>query len=299
METVAVAMHRQLSVAHPLHQLLVPHCRFTMAINHAARTKMLAPDGVIAETMSVGREGALELCAKAWKTWSFEQYDLRNDLKSRGVDDPILLPGYHYRDDALKVWDAIAEFVGAVVRKFYHSDADVVGDLELQAWVRELATAEIGNFRGLEDAGGGLRSVDRLVHTVTTMIFIATAEHSSTNNGQYDMYAFIPNVPGAIFAAPPTTKAPLTEQSLFDALPRPRTAAKQIGMVHLLSMQTETPFGRYTPNFFAGNPDVEPIVKRFESGLDAIGQSIDARNLGLDVPYGYLHPKMLYPSIEI
>jgi arachidonate 15-lipoxygenase len=299
METVAVAMHRQLSVAHPLHQLLAPHCRFTMAINHAARTKMLADGGPIAETMSVGREGALELCSKAWKTWSFEQYDLRGDLKARGVDDPKLLPGYHYRDDALKVWDAIAEFAGAIVRKFYRNDADVLGDFELQAWVRELADPEIGNFRGLADSREWVLPVDKLVHIVTTMIFIATAEHSSTNNGQYDMYAFIPNVPGAIFAAPPTTKAPLSEQSLFDSLPRPRTAAKQIGMVHLLSEPTETPMGRYTPSFFAGNPDIEPIVKRFDSALRVIGKEIDARNNRLNVPYPYLHPKLLYPSIEI
>jgi arachidonate 5-lipoxygenase len=299
METVAVAMHRQLSVAHPLHQLLAPHCRFTMAVNHAARTKMLAPGGPIAKTMSVGREGALDLCARAWRAWSFEQYDLHGDLKSRGVDDQKLLPGYHYRDDALKVWDAIAEFVDAVIRQFYHTDAAVVGDFELQAWVRELANPEIGNFRGLEDPGGGVHSVDRLVHMVTTMIFIATAEHSSTNNGQYDLYAFIPNVPGAIFAAPPTTKAPLSEQSLFESLPRPLTAAWQIGMVHLLSQPTETPMGRYTPTFFAGNPDIEPIVKRFDSALDAIGKEIDARNQALDIPYCYLHPKYLYPSIEI
>ena len=299
METVAVAMHRQLSVAHPLHQLLAPHCRFTMAINNAARTKMLAPGGPIAETMSVGREGALELCARAWKDWSFKQYDLHGDLKTRGVDDPKLLPGYHYRDDALKIWAAIAEFVGAIVGKFYRTDADVVGDFELQAWVRELADPDIGNFRGLADPGGGMRSIDSLIHMVTTMIFIATAEHSSTNNGQYEMYAFIPNVPGAMFSAPPTSKGPLSEQSLFDALPRPRTAAMQIGMVHLLSQPTETPIGRYTPTFFAGNPEIEPIVNRFDAALDAIGREIDARNEALDVPYWYLHPKFLYPSIEI
>jgi len=57
--------------------------------------------------------------------------------------------------------------------------------------------------------------------------------------------------------------------------------------------------GRYTPSFFAGNPDVEPIVKRFDSALNLIGKEIDARNEGLDVPYRYLHPKLLYPSIEI
>jgi hypothetical protein len=57
--------------------------------------------------------------------------------------------------------------------------------------------------------------------------------------------------------------------------------------------------GRYSPRFFAGNPDVEPIVKRFDSALNLIGKGIDARNEGLDVPYRYLHPKLLYPSIEI
>ena len=162
METVAVAMHRQLSVAHPLHQLLAPHCRFTMAINHAARTKMLAPGGPIDKTMSVGAEGALQLCAKAWQSWSFSQYDLRADLKSRGVDDACRLPGYHYRDDALKIWDAIADFVGAVVRTFYRSNADVLADFELQAWARELADPAVGNFRGFADVNGGVNSVESL-----------------------------------------------------------------------------------------------------------------------------------------
>ena len=299
METVAVAMHRQLSVAHPLHQLLAPHCRFTMAINHAARTKMLAPGGPIDKTMSVGAEGALQLCAKAWQSWSFSQYDLRADLKARGVDDASRLPGYHYRDDALKIWDAIADFVGAVVRTFYRSNADVLADFELQAWARELADPAVGNFRGFADSNGGVNSVESLSHILTTMIFIASAEHSSTNNGEYDMYAFIPNVPGAMFAEPPTTKDPLSEQILFDALPYPRTAAIQIGMVHLLSEPTERPVGRYTPRFFAGNPNIEPIVQRFDARLHEIGREIDARNDELTVRYEYLHPKYLYPSIEI
>ena len=211
METIAVATHRQLGAAHPLHQLLMPHCRFTLAINRAARTKMIAPGGQFDKLMGVGSAGGLALCAKAWKQWSFTQCDLRADLAARGVDDPALLPGYHYRDDALLVWDAIAGFVGAVLRQFYRSDADVTGDSELQAWVRELADPAIGNFRGLADPGGGLGSLDRLVQVATTIVFIATAQHSATNNGQYELYAYIPNVPAALFAPPPATKAPLSE----------------------------------------------------------------------------------------
>ena len=163
---------------------------------------MLAPGGPIDNTMSVGREGALDLCAKAWKTWSFAQYDLRGDLRARGVDDPDLLPGYHYRDDALKVWDVIADFVGAMVLR--HSIVATPmssADFELQAWVRELADPEIGNFRGLADSSGGVgQSIKGLVHIVTTMSSSPPRSIRAPTMASTTCTPYIPNVPGAIFA---------------------------------------------------------------------------------------------------
>ncbi len=47
------------------------------------------------------------------------------------MDDPKQLPGYYYRDDGLKVWKAIKEFVTNVVKFFYLSDNDVKNDREL------------------------------------------------------------------------------------------------------------------------------------------------------------------------
>ncbi len=298
METIAVATHRQLSAAHPLHQLLMPHCRFTLAINRAARTKMIASGGQFDNLMGVGSAGGLALCAKAWKQWSFAQCDLRADLAARGVDDPALLPGYHYRDDALLVWDAIAGFVGAVLRQFYRSDADVTGDSELQAWVRELADPAIGNFRGLADPGGGLASLDRLVQVVTAIVFIATAQHSAANNGQYELYAYIPNVPAALFAPPPATKAPLSEESLVAALPPPAVIIEQITLAHVLSEPADPPLGRHPSDFFATNPEIAPIVARFDETLRGVAAQIDARNARLAVPYTYLHPATLCSSVE-
>ena len=70
-------------------------------------------------------------------------------------------------------------------------------------------------------------------------------------------------------------------------------------MVHLLSERTESPVGTYAPGFFAGNPEIEPLVTRFETALHAIGEAIDARNNRIAVPYTYLHPALVYPSIEI
>ena len=184
----------------------------------------------------------------------------------------------------------------AVLRQFYRGDADVAADGELQAWVRELANSEIGNFRGLADVGGGLASLDRLVQVATTIVFVATAEHSSTNNGQYDMYGYIPNVPGALFAPPPRSKAPLSEQSLVEALPSPATAAEQIGMVHLLSEPTEQPLGRYAPEFFAGNPEIAPIVERFDAALHAIARQIDARTRSSPFPTPTCIPRSFIPA---
>ena len=53
-----------------------------------------------------------------WKYWSAkENGNFVNDLKNRGVDDTEALPNYHYRDDALLLWNA--EYVGNVVSAVY------------------------------------------------------------------------------------------------------------------------------------------------------------------------------------
>jgi arachidonate 5-lipoxygenase len=297
METFAVAMHRQLSRAHPVHQLLAPHFRFTMAINQSARTSLIAPGGAIDKTFAAGAEGALKLVSKVWQTsWSFEDYNLAADLKRRGVDDPQMLPNFHYRDDALKLWAVVDEFVTAVMWHFYAKDRDVVEDYELQAWVAELVDPNGGNLKSVP---GALTSVDALAKLVTTILFTASAAHAAANNGQYEMYGFIPNAPGAMYSPAPTTKAALSEGDLVKALPHGKAIAEQILLSHLLSEPTTAPLGTYDPDFFAGRPEVEQLVKRFQRDLFRVGQEIDARNAKLVVPYTYLHPQSIYPSVEI
>ena len=297
LETIAVSTHRQLGIGHPVHKLLIPHFRFTMAINHAARNKLLAHDGPIDNVFAMGVDGGFDLIEKVWKhSWTFDDYDLEKDLKNRGVDDPEQLPGYHYRDDARKLESAIHEFVGSVVRHFYKSNEDVAADFELQSWTRELADPTEGNLRGFPTELG---SVDQVISLLTTIIFTASGGHSSTNNGQYEMYGYIPNVPGAMYAPPPTRKDSCSEQTLADALPKGKFAGQQIATAHLLSEPTEDPLGNYRPAFFAGHREVEPMMKQFQRQLFEISQSNEARNEALEVPYTYLDPKRIYPSVEI
>ena len=298
METIAVSTHRQLAVGHPLHKLLIPHLRFTMAINHAARHGLLAEGGPIDRVFAMGVHGGMELLASKWKDpqWTFADYDLENDLKTRGVANNDDLPNYFYRDDARKLHAAIGEFVSAIVSSFYFKDDDVAEDFELQAWRSEIADPEEGNIRGFPTS---LNTITSLIELLTTIIFTASGGHSSTNNGQYDMYGYIPNAPGEMKSPPPADLQPRTEQSLADALPKGMDAAEQIATAHLLSIPTETPLGSYHPSFFAGHPELLEAVLQFEKSLEQISMDIEARNRTVDVPYNYLNPKMLYPSVEI
>lgn len=299
METFAVAVHRQLSIGHPIHQLLAPHFRFTMAINQAARSNLIAPGGPIDKIFALGLDGFLALIARAWNSeWSFAQFDPCTDLHERGVDDPGLLPNYHYRDDALQIWGAITEFVAEIIQFFYKTHEDVAEDWELQAWVRELADPQVGNIRGLIDHGR-LDTVEQLSKLVATIIFIASATHSAANNGQYDIYGYIPNAAAALYRPPPPTRQALTEADLVATLPGMAASREQLATAHLLSEPTDEPLGMYDPDFFAGTPQVEPIVQRFDRRLAEIGRSIDTRNSQIEVPYIYLHPRHVSQSIEI
>lgn len=60
---------------------------------------------------------------KSSSTWP--SYILPQVLKDRGVDDPDKLPNFHYREDSLKLWAAIADFVKEILSDYYHSDGEV------------------------------------------------------------------------------------------------------------------------------------------------------------------------------
>ena len=60
-----------------------------------------------------------------YKSTSWTTYDLPQALKERGVDEVNKLPNFHYREDALKLWTAIEEFLKEILPIYYPSD-DVI-----------------------------------------------------------------------------------------------------------------------------------------------------------------------------
>ena len=57
-------------------------------------------------------------------------------MKERGIIDSGLLPGYHFRDDALTLWDRTERFTEKVLNAFYASD-----QVRCKLWFRFLVFA--------------------------------------------------------------------------------------------------------------------------------------------------------------
>ncbi len=299
METVFVSLCRTLPAQHPVHQFLAPHFEGTLFINRSARETMIAPGGPIDRAIAVGTDGAYWLVGEAWRRFSFADLHLPEDLASRDVADLDALPGYFYRDDAQLLWKAIDAYTGEVLRHFYLDDAAVAGDEQLADWWTELTAADAGGIVGIPGSDGRFGTFADLHRMITVTMFTATVQHSAVNNGQYDIFGFIPNSPGAMFLPPPTS-FDISSEGLFTyGLPPFRAAAMQLKLVHLLSAPPISRLGEYRPEFLREHREVRAVIDRFLVALDAIAFRIDERNKQTDVPYTYLQPANIANSISV
>ena len=299
METFAVSMHRRLHERHPIYQFLEPHFHATMAINHSARSVMLAPGGPIDKTLSLGSKGSHELMKREYAKWDFSICTLPLDLTNRGVDDREALPHYFYRDDGLMMWEAISTHVGAVVDFWYSSDAAIASDAELQAWISELLSADGGKVRGLPNEGQ-ITNYNALKQLLAGIVFTTTAEHSSVNNGQYAMFGYPPNLPCAMYKPWPTSKEDsLSEKDFVSRLPNHSKSYQQLQMAYLLSQRTRWVVGDFEKPYFHGIPEMWSLVRNFRDEMHRIANLIEERNRGLEFPYDYLNPRQISESIAI
>lgn len=313
-ETFGVSTHRQFSPTHIIFQLLAPHFFNTFAINEMARGIFLGHKGFFDETGALGYTGSNELLRRAYsgtgehyegKPHLFYQMALPTDLENRGVAS---LPGYHYQEDALLIWDAIQTYVTEILKLRYPSSADLIDDSELQAWKQELVSPDYGRLQGLlppekaDQITGPLSDLEDLAAILTNVIFTATAQHSAVNFGQYEYAGWVPNMPFAIYQ--PFTDVSNQQEPVLDLsarLPNRVQTIKQMILVKALSM----PVPDSSPSLLTMNNPFKDAAAQgvFEvfqrDRLQTIEQKITERNAALQQPYVRLLPSKIAQSIAI
>ena len=209
-----------------------------MQINLAARSKLINDGGIIDQIFSVGGAGKVELFKRSGSAYRVQWTNIKENLKERGVGDPEMLPGYYYREDGLKVWNALEEYVSDIIDLFYSCDEDVKNDPELKDWV---TSVHCEAFPAFEDAPAGrgfpskIETKKELVEYCTLITFTGSAQHAAVNFGQYDMYGFVPNAPVSLRLPPPSEKGKYRFDDLMAALPDCKTAFLAITVVFVLT----------------------------------------------------------------
>ncbi|XP_067249525.1 polyunsaturated fatty acid 5-lipoxygenase-like isoform X2 [Chanodichthys erythropterus] len=266
-EVFAIAMYRQLAAVHPVYKLLIPHVRFTVAINTAGREKLICESGLFDKAM-----------------------------KARGVED---LPNYYYRDDGMMVWEAMKSFVSDVVKIYYGSDEKVQQDKEIQAFVKDVCVGMKNGPKSCEFPDS-LKTQEQLVELLTVVIFTASAQHAAVNFGQYDWYAWVPNSPSTMRKPPPAQKGQVDMKYIMESLPDRGRSCWHLGAVWALSQfqDNELFLGEYPDKYFTEQP-VMKAIETFRKKLAEVTNIIKSRNENLKLPYWYLSPDRIPNSVAI
>ena len=294
MEAVTVSLHREISSRHPLFVLLDAHVEITLAINHSAKTSLIAPGGVVDRCFGPTIEAFGAVVKQALTTYPLDQTDPRRDLARRGVDDTDALPVYPYRDDALPLWDALLTYMGEYVDLYYDTDAAVMSDAELQGFVRTLSAADGGRLAGVPE----VHSKVALVYLLTRIVFIAGPQHSAVNFTQFPFMGFQANTTGASYREPFTASTPNTEAEYTKMLPPWRIVIESSTMVYLLSNVHLNKLGRYGLLHFK-DKRARAVVSRFQAALQAVESDNEQRDATRLISYPFLRPSEVLQSISI
>ncbi|KAK7381801.1 hypothetical protein VNO80_00348 [Phaseolus coccineus] len=293
-EPFIIATNRNLSVLHPIHKLLLPHYRDTMNINALARQSLINAGGIIEQSF-LGREYSMEISSAIYKDWVFPDQALPADLIKRGmaIEDSsspnglrLVIEDYPYAVDGLEIWDAIKIWVQEYVSLYYPTDVAVEQDTELQAWWKEVV--EKGHA-DLQDKPWWpkMKTLQELIQSCSTIIWIASAFHAVVNFGQYPYGGFILNRPTLSRRLIPEKGTPEYDEMeenpekayLRTITPKYETIV-DLSVIEILSRHAsdEVYLGQRDNPYWTSTPRTIEAFKRFGEKLSEIEKNISERN---------------------
>lgn len=287
-EAVAIAARRCLAGRHPLRKLLNEHTEHTLVVNEITRSSLTPAGGTIDRLMAPTLEDSLALTRRAVEGFRVMESSPPEDFARRGVDDVDALPLYPYRDDQLRLWGAISEWVEAYVRTYYADDSAVSGDTELADFIAELEDPELGGLAGI----GAIETVDRLVHLMQRIVFRCSAFHAAINYALYDN-GYAPLEPTAQYGPGPTGDD--SQDDFLRMLPPYYLAYEVIESYYVLQIRVNR-LGEYD---HIRDPALSEALATYQARLEAIEAEIERDNEARPAPYTFSIPSRVSNSIHV
>jgi arachidonate 15-lipoxygenase len=299
-EPIVVATHRQLAENHPLNILLLPHFEGTVFINYLAQAKLISPKGPVDKLLSGTISSTRKLAVEALDLdFSFNDSMLPNDLKKRRTTNSKLF--YPYRDDSLKIWKAIHNWVSSYLGVYYRTEGAIANDNELQNWAADIVSRAGGRVHGFGEPEGEIKTREYLYDAVTMIIFTASVQHAAVNFPQNNIMSYTPAMPLATYSPPPDKKR-MPASAWIKSLPPLDISELQLSVGYLLGGIYYTQLGDYQWRHFV-DKRVAPFLDQFQERLESIEDEIKVRNEKTlnqgGIPYEYLLPSAVPQSINI
>uniref|UniRef100_A0A0E0CW63 Lipoxygenase n=1 Tax=Oryza meridionalis TaxID=40149 RepID=A0A0E0CW63_9ORYZ len=247
MEPFILAAHRHMSAMHPIFKLLHPHMRYTLEINALARQSLINADGVIESCFTPGPVSG-EISAAYYRN-HWRGVAVEDATQPHGVR--LLIEDYPYANDGLLLWSAIRSWVESYVQLYYPDAGTVQCDLELQGWYHESIHVGHGDLRHAP-WWPPLSTPADLASILTTLVWLASAQHAALNFGQYPLGGYVPNRPPLMRRLLPDLERDAAEYAAFladphrfflNAMPGVLEATKFMAVVDTLS--THSPDEEY------------------------------------------------------
>lgn len=199
----------------------------------------------------------------------------------------LLIEDYPYAADGLMIWAAVEGWVRSYVNHYYPDSARVCNDRELQAWYAESINVGHADLRN-EEWWPTLATPEDLISILTTLIWLASAQHASLNFGQYPYGGYVPNRPPLMRRLIPDENDPEyavfhadPQKYFFSALPSLLQATKFMAVVDTLSTHSpdEEYLGdRHQQSTWTGDAEIVEAFYDFSSEIRRIEKEIDERN---------------------
>ncbi|KAK1734479.1 lipoxygenase [Skeletonema marinoi] len=322
MEPHIIAIYNTLRQArHPLYTFLRQTTRDTLLLNWGARRSLASfePKAFGDYQSSAGVGQFMQLIEKMWSRYSFfEKAGLPNELASRGFTEDVQIPAYLYREDGMKLWNAIGGFATDFVDEVFDSDEAVASDEVVQEWAKETTDPDKGDVKGFPTSFEDKETVAKVLQTI---MWMASGLHAAVNFPQYEEYGYVPHKPlhlRADFSTMPEDDAEIREWMFENMFPHINTdddwlresantlvtdehaAIDSLAMVSLLTTPSRNCLDNLSDRFEKIGTEA---YDKFLKNLNVISEEIEARNEEAEkankAPYNYLNPSNVPSSIDI